>query len=103
MENLPYTVNYTETNKETKLCFSGQLIINYIEKITALVNEKLQADKDLVVEIDKPESIDVTFIQLVLAVKATIKANGKDVSINTELSDELKTLVKNSGFNYVLN
>ncbi len=103
MENLPYTVTYQELAENSIFRFSGQLIINHIEKITALVNEKLSTSKDLQIEIDNPESIDVTFIQLLLAIKATIKANGKKVSINTELKDELRLLVKNSGFNYVLN
>ena len=103
MENLPYAVIAHHLPEKMILSFSGQLIINHIENITRIVNEKLNSDKDLQIKIDNPESIDVTFIQLILAVKATVKASGKDIFIQTELKDELKTLVKNSGFNYILN
>jgi len=103
MESLPYTVIYSELPEKSKLSFSGQLIINHIEKITDIVNEKLSADRDLQMEIDNPESVDVTFIQLLLAITASVKANGKNVTISAELKDELKALIKNSGFSYVLN
>jgi len=103
MEKSPYKVIYNELPEKTTLRFSGQLIINHIEKISALVNEKLSAEKDLLMEIDNPDSVDVTFIQLLLSIKATVKANGKEVSIKAEIKDEIKTLIKNSGFNYVLN
>jgi len=103
MENLPYTVIHDELPEHSILRFSGQLIINHIEKITESVKANLKTNKDLKVEIDNPESVDVTFIQLLLSIATTLKGNGKKATINAELSDDIKTLVKNSGFEYVLN
>ncbi|MCU4155169.1 STAS domain-containing protein [Carboxylicivirga sp. A043] len=103
MDKLPYTVIHDELPEQTILRFSGQLIINHIEKIAEAVKSRLKTDKDLQIEIDNPESVDVTFIQLVLSLKATLKANGKTTTIISELKPELQTLVKNSGFQYVLN
>ncbi|MBR8537044.1 STAS domain-containing protein [Carboxylicivirga sediminis] len=103
MENLPYTVLIDELPEKTMMRFSGQLIINHIEKITATVKNGLISDKDLQIEVDNPESVDVTFIQLLLALKATLSANGKKVEVNAELSEDIKKLILNSGFQYVLN
>ncbi|WP_289053241.1 STAS domain-containing protein [Carboxylicivirga marina] len=103
MANLPYTVIHDELPEKSIIRFSGQLIINHIEKIIEAVKSGLKSDKDLQIEIDNPDSVDVTFIQLLLSLKATLKANGKKTSINAELKAELQTLIKNSGFSYVLN
>nr|WP_321407181.1 hypothetical protein [uncultured Carboxylicivirga sp.] len=102
MENLPYKVVYNELPEKSVLQFSGQLIINYIENITEIVKEKVSATKDLDIQVDNPDSVDITFIQLVLSIKKTFELAGKEVSITTELKDELKTLIGNSGFSYVL-
>ncbi|MCU4175869.1 hypothetical protein [Carboxylicivirga sp. N1Y90] len=103
MDNLPYSVSYEELPEKYILNFSGQLIINYIENITEQVKKSVSANKDLEINIKNPDSVDVTFIQLLLAIKATFKASEKEVIIKTELKDELVTLIANSGFNYVLN
>jgi len=103
MDNLPYKVIYEELPEKVLLHFSGQLIINYIENITEAVTNKVTASKDLDVKIDNPDSIDVTFIQLLLSIIKTFEANDKKVSVTSELKDELKTLIGNSGFSYVLN
>lgn len=103
MENLPYSVICNELPEQMIIRFSGQLIINHIEKITDEVKNNVKVDKDLQIEIDNPESVDVTFIQLLLTLKTTLKANGKKIIINSELSDDIQTLLKNSGFHYVLN
>lgn len=103
MDNSPYKVIFNELPEKTIVRFSGQLIINHIEKISSTVKSELKSDKDLTVEIDNPESVDVTFIQLLLAIKATLKANGKSVTINAELSEDVEALIQNSGFQYVIN
>lgn len=103
MDNLPYSVSYEELPEKCILNFSGQLIINYIENITEQVKKSVSANKDLEINIKNPDSVDVTFIQLLLAIKATFKTSNKEVVIKTELKDELVTLIDNSGFNYVLN
>ncbi|WP_430814269.1 STAS domain-containing protein [Carboxylicivirga sp. RSCT41] len=103
MESLPYKVIHDELPEQSIIRFSGQLIINHIEKIADAVKNGLKTDKDLQIEIDNPESVDVTFIQLLLSLKATLKANGKVTNINAELKPELQALIKNSGFQNVLN
>jgi hypothetical protein len=103
MDNLPYSVIFDELPEKMIMRFSGQLIINHIEKVTEIVKSGFKADKDLQVEIDNPESVDVTFIQLILAVKATLEANGKQLFVNAKCKDEIEKLIQNSGFQYVLN
>lgn len=99
MRNKPYNVIYEELPEQAILKFSGQLIINYIEKIAELVNKKLNTEKDLQIEIDNPESIDITFVQLVLAIKSTLQVNSRKITITGNLKEENLTLIRNAGFN----
>lgn len=103
MDNLPYNVIYDELPEKAIMRFSGQLIINYIENITEIVKEKVNTSKDLDLQIDNPDSVDVTFIQLLISLKKTFEKAGKKVSLTADLKEEIKTLIANSGFDYVLN
>jgi hypothetical protein len=67
------------------------------------VKEKVNLKKDLEIVVDNPEAIDVTFIQLILALKSTYSKRDENIIISFSLSEELKTLILNSGFYNVLN
>jgi len=103
MDKLPYYMRVVNEQKKVSFCFSGQLIINYIEKIVEEVKKNITLEKDLEVVIDNPEAIDVTFIQLILALKTTYSNRDQKMTISSSLSEELKTLIVNSGFYNVLN
>ncbi len=103
MDNLPYKVGYDELPEKGIISFSGQLIINYMENITEIVKEKVNTAKNLDVKIDNPDSVDITFIQLLLSLKHTFEKAGKKVNVKAELKDDVKVLIANAGFEYVLN
>jgi len=103
MDKLPYDIKIVDEQKKVSFRFSGQLIINYIEKIVEDVKGKVNLQKDLEVVVDNPDAIDVTFIQLILALKSTYSKQDKNVTFSFTLSEELKTLIVNSGFYNVLN
>ncbi len=103
MDSLPYSVIYEELPEKSLLSFSGQLIINYIENISDIVTSKVNASKDLEITIDQPDTIDVTFVQLVVALTKTVEKNGKKVTVKPKVKEEIKTLIGNSGFGSVLN
>ncbi|MBI9061153.1 MAG: hypothetical protein JEZ14_04155 [Marinilabiliaceae bacterium] len=103
MDKLPYDIRIVDEEKKVSFRFSGQLIINYIEKIVEEVTRKVNLKKDLEVVVDNPEVIDVTFIQLILALKYTYNKQDQKMTISSSLSEELKILIVNSGFYNVLN
>jgi len=103
MDKLPYDIRVVDEGKKVSFRFSGQLIINYIEKIVEEVRENVNLNKDLEVVVDNPEVIDVTFIQLILALKSTYNKQEQKMTISSSLSEELKILIVNSGFYNVLN
>jgi len=103
MDKLPYDIKIVDEQEKVSFRFSGQLIINYIEKIVEEVRGSINLEKDLEIVIDNPEAIDITFMQLILALKFTYSNQNQEMTISSSLSEELKTLIKNSGFYNVLN
>ncbi len=103
MDKLPYDIKIVDEQEKVSFRFSGQLIINYIEKIVEEVRGSINLEKDLEIVIDNPEAIDITFMQLILALKFTYSDQNQEMTISSSLSEELKTLIKNSGFYNVLN
>lgn len=103
MDNAPYVVKIDATPEKATMLFSGQLIINHISKITEIVKDGLNINANLAIVIDHPENLDVTFIQLLYSLKNTFSAENKNVIFSAHLSEELKALVTNSGFNLIQN
>ncbi|PWD99417.1 STAS domain-containing protein [Marinilabilia rubra] len=83
--------------------FSGQLTINYIQKIKEVVSEKIDFAQDISVSIDNPDNLDITFLQLLQSLKTTAELNKKELSVSSTLPNELESLVSNAGFSDLLN
>ncbi len=86
-----------------ELTCSGNLIINHIEKIYAELQESLSCDQPISIVIDNPENLDMTFVQLVLAIKKSVLEKGKTFTIKTTIKDDLKLLVEKAGLEKELN
>lgn len=86
-----------------KVDFSGQLTINYIQKIKEAVSEKVDFSQDISVNVDNPDNLDITFLQLLQSLKTTVEFNKKQLSVSSTLPGELKSLVSNAGFSDLLN
>lgn len=83
--------------------FSGQLTINYIQKIKESVSEQVDFSQDITVNVDNPDNLDITFLQLLQSLKTTAELNKKQLSISSTLPSELESLVSNAGFSDLLN
>ena len=98
-----YSIAASEKDGKKELKFSGSLIINHIEKITAEVKQHLSPLTNISVIIDNPENIDMTFIQMLISVSNACKAQGKTFEVQTTLKDDLKLLVEKAGLVNILN
>ena len=64
-----YSLEVTEEGGKRQLKFGGDLIINHIDKMAAEVKDALPQPTDVTIVLDNPSNIDMTFIQLALAVR----------------------------------
>lgn len=86
----------SERGKKT-LTFGGDLVINHIDKMAAEVRGALAEPADVSVVVDNPTNIDMTFLQLVVALRHLCAAAGKTFGVSASLKDDLRELVVKAG------
>ncbi len=103
MKDENFLVQVKKSNAGFKVFFSGQLTINYIQKIKEMVSEQVDFSKDIIVHVDNPDNLDITFLQLLQSLKTSAEFNKRQFSVTATLPNELDSLVSNSGFSDLLN
>ena len=92
-----YTLDVTNEGGKKQLKFGGDLVINHIDKMAAQTKETLDTPSDTLVIVDNPSNIDMTFIQLLIAIRKQTTQAGKDFELKTTIKDDLKELLQKSG------
>jgi asparagine synthetase A len=103
MKDENFLIQVEEVNETLNIVFSGQLTINYIKKIKDCVNDQIDFSRDISVNVDNPDNLDITFLQLLQSIKTTAELNKRQFMVTTTLPNELEILVSNSGFSDLLN
>jgi hypothetical protein len=103
MKDDNFQVQVKTGDDSIEVIFNGQLTINYIQKIKDSVGQQVDFSKDMVVVVDNPDNLDITFLQLLQSLKKTAGLNKLQFSVNSKLPSELESLVSNSGFSDLLN
>lgn len=98
-----YSLEITQDGGTKKLKFGGDLVINHIDKMAAEVRDALAQPSDVEVTVDNPDNVDMTFLQLVTAIRHQAQAAGKKFGIQATLKDDLKELVVKAGLAKELN
>jgi ABC-type transporter Mla MlaB component len=97
-----YKVVHTKRDGGIDLVFSGQLTINNIEKITAEIKTILEKPTAINIQVKEVENMDLTFVQLIYSIINSGKKDNFKVTLSLSLSEELKSLVANAGFDSFL-
>ncbi len=92
-----YSLAVTQEGDRRQLKFAGDLVINHIDKMTAEVKDALPSPVDTTVVIDNPSNVDMTFIQLLIAIRRATTEAGKTFEVKTTINDDLKDLLAKSG------
>jgi len=103
MKEDSFSIQIKKSDGTLTMDFKGQLTINYIQKIKEVVNEKVDFSQDISVNVDNPDNLDITFLQLLQSMKTTAELNKKQLSVSSTLPSELDSLVSNAGFSDLLN
>jgi len=97
-----FNIDYKKNNNELSIVFSGQLTINSITKITDSVKTNISHPSKIEISVKDVENIDLTFIQLIEAIKNSGRKDGYKVTVSMKLSDDLNSLLENAGFKNLL-
>ncbi len=83
--------------KKVKVIISGDLSIDQIMDIKSELWSGIQAYDHLSIELKEVNKLDITFLQLLIILK-NYSEKYKEVKVKAALSNEHKTLIKQTGF-----
>ncbi len=91
-------IKITQKNKETVvLDFSDNLTIDEAISIKESLSETMGKGENILIKGKKINNIDLTFVQLLKSFERTCIKEGKNISIDLELPEEIQALLTNSG------
>ncbi len=97
-----YVVDFKENKDKLEIDFSGQLTIANISKITERVKSNLKNPSNVLINVDNVDNLDISFIQLLHAIKNSGKKKGFEVQVSISVSDDISSLLSHAGFlNYL--
>ncbi|MFC2138453.1 STAS domain-containing protein [Bacteroidota bacterium] len=102
MNTKTFKLTVTKNRKnpsEGKISIEGDLTLKNIKEIKEKLLNSTKTYKSLNIQVKKVDNLDITFIQLLIAVKKSFKA----VSINTEIPEHAEGIINNSGLQEYLN
>jgi len=94
-----FSVDVKHDEGQSKMIISGELIINHVNKIRESILEAVNFSNNLDIHITNPSSLDITFIQLMSALKKSIENKGNSCIIEGIFGEDIDGLITNSGFN----
>ncbi len=98
-----FKIKHKEVDGETDITLSGQLTINVIIKLVDEIKDLLKNASNVNIHVKEVENMDLTFIQMLFAIKNSGKKENFKVKVDMDLSEELTLLIKNAGFYNTLN
>ena len=104
MNNKTYTVRSLKNQKKNlqTVRFEGDLSLkNSISLHKKVKSLKITTDH-LNVHLNNVEKMNVTFIQILYALKAKLEGRGVSVEVDSTLSGELKNIIHNTGFRNII-
>ena len=102
--NKTYTVRSLKNQKKNlqTVSFEGDLSLkNSISLYKKVKSLKIKTDH-LNVQLNNVEKMDVTFIQILYALKAKLEGEGVSVEVDSTLPGELKNIIQNTGFRDII-
>lgn len=98
-QTFKFSVKKNKNEKEkASFIFEGDLSIKNCQEFLELIKNQANNYKDVLIDIKNVVNLDVTFIQLIIAVKKSFRT----VSVNSELPQQIEEILNNSGLTELL-
>ncbi len=93
-----YSIDVKKDKNSQIVLVSGELIINYIDEIKQQLLDLIDYSKNVNFKVTNPSSMDVTFIQIIFALKTAYNNKGLEFNFEGVLNEEVFALISNAGF-----
>lgn len=95
----------SDSTHEHHILLEGGLTVSNIEPIKETVLAALQQYQSIKIQLQNVEILDLSVLQILYALRRAAKTDSKTIQLEMYLSEELQTLVRQSGldrkFNYL--
>ena len=104
MERKSVTINTRKQRggKGVTLTLKGELDLKNAHEIKQKIQASLNSCNQLVINMDKIKSFDLSGLQLLYSVLQTSSASNKNVIMKINLTEDLKTLTSRAGFDQLI-
>jgi anti-anti-sigma regulatory factor len=91
-------LKYNKKTRQRTLFLEGSLTVENSGNIKSLLKEALIVSDDVLLNHNKAQEFDFSYLQLLSSAYKTFKSLNKELSLAEGSSEEFNNLVKNSGF-----
>lgn len=103
MKKIEVKISESKKNdQEVSILFENELTIQTIKDIKNSIEETICRYKIIHIHVSNVSSMDLTFIQLIEALKEKCKKNKIELDIKLSIKNEIENLLINTGFNNLL-
>ena len=98
MKAKTYKLSISKNRKNPKqgnIKFEGDLTVKNINEITETISKNIKNFEQLTINVNNVENLDITFIQMLLAIKKSYQL----LKINSDIPAHVSGIIKNSGLN----
>lgn len=82
--------------------FEGALTIQHVMEIKQDIEQRINKTSPLHISLKKVTQLDLSFLQLLLALKKNYSSHGLSMQIHMELEQDLRQLIQISGFQQLI-
>lgn len=97
-----FNLQIIEQPEKQEVHLGGNLVIQHMDKISDQLRAGIHFGKPLEVHIQQPDLLDITLIQLLLALHKSCLANQTELVVKASVRDDLVKLIENAGFKHIL-
>jgi anti-anti-sigma regulatory factor len=95
-------IKVKKTKTKNTITVEKEFAIFNVKDVKGNIDEALEQNKKLVLDMKDMDNLDLTAIQLILALKEKAKDYKKGIEINISLTEQMNQILINSGFNQEL-
>lgn len=99
----PHISKSEKHNGKLHIVLSGQLGLKYHQELLSIVCSIDQEADDVELHLDLPSGIDLSFLQMLMALKSEQSARGKLLTISASLQQADEQLMARTGFGALFN
>lgn len=101
MKTPSYKISVSEGNngEQLEIVLEGDLSLRNASEILKSIRSLKSVCSTVILKLQNVAKLDITTLQTIRVFRNKLSAEGKNISVKADLTDETESLLRNSGFN----